>query len=187
MTNNQLSLPYYETFYDSDAGLRNQAAQLIQEEVAKNGGGLPLPLNITDKPIPSSSVSTGQYDLSPPAIDAPEAVWRSAADLACIRLEYERMRDDNLKVESKLGEIKWKARVATQESLVAQLEATLATTRTQIDQVNKDRQIAHTHLGKQLDLAEAEYMATALKNMAIRHALIELRKRRKTDNHQNAA
>jgi len=50
------------------------------------------------------------------------------------------------------------------------------------ENVNKDRREIHLSLGKNLTVADGEWKTIVLKNVALRAALDEQRKRVKTDN-----
>jgi len=174
------ALPYYDTEIDTNPALRSLVAQLIRDEAeAEMPSAMAAAAQATMPPVAEpSAIDTSRYEMTPPAIDAPEAEWRKAADLACIVLEYERMRADNAQLMQTYAESKWKQRVAAQEQAVATLERTLQHVQARVEQVNQDRRALHLDLGRRIGLADTEWTATARKNAVLRGVLAEERTKR---------
>jgi len=171
------ALPYYDTEIDSNPALRSLVAQLIRDEAAAAATTTTATTTTTAAAPPATeAIDASRYEVTPPAIDAPEAEWRKAADRACIVLEYERMRADNAQHAQTFAESKWKQRVAAQEQAAATLERTLQHVQARVEQVNRDRRALHLDLGRRIGLADTEWAATTRKNAVLRGVLAEAKR-----------
>jgi hypothetical protein len=178
------ALPYHDTRIDKDPVLKATVARLIREEQDLRPFTLPSSSSSISPPPPSISSSIkddDKYSLTTPptATNEDVATWRVAADLACARLEYEHMRQDNLVLALRHHDAKWSARIEMQELVLADLETQLKQLQAQTEQVNTERQQAHVRLGAQLDLAEEEWRTAAVNNLALRQVLAERREQKR--------
>ena len=133
------ALPFVDGDIDQDDMLRNAVDQLIAKEIEQSGGHQRLleeylqkfesedsSLALVDpklvKPSPLDAIDLGRYDISgmPSSQEA-----KKRADDACMILEYERLRQNNMLIIAQVGHQAWSSHRALLENEAKRAKADL--------------------------------------------------------------
>jgi hypothetical protein len=162
------SLPYIDEPFTEQTRL---AVGLVSEQQQTN--------NSSSKPQPPSPIQviTGMNNNITPKTPLE---WSTAADHACIRLEYERLRERNTVLLEVMGKIKWERFLRTQSSMAESLETRLAKSKEQLNDLHEKRRISQITLGKQLETTRKDLVDVRKRVRLLQDAL-----RERTNNNNN--
>lgn len=169
------SLPYVDLDLDRDPKLKQNVDNLVEAEIVRAGGRDALEAEFLAQldPLPqetrlnaslesSTGIDLSRYDLSTPC-------RRPQVEMAAILLEYEQMSKTNLQVMKQVGSHTWVHHRSQLEEESARLESLCQQHKTQIDQVNQDRQRFQKDAKAELDELNERWGSLCFSAGVLRH------------------
>ncbi|KAL7409608.1 Pre-mRNA-splicing factor SPF27 [Mrakia frigida] len=199
------SLPYIDRDLEDVPGLRETAESLIQAEMAKMGGvraehprlpkgpekelfedspGLSsLLANYPDQPL--SALDRNRYQLPAPTSENPtEEEWKAASLNARAQVEHLGVRQTNLSLLTSFGPNAHLIHNHLLTADAAQLEATVATMKEELVEINRKRKNHQVEASKVLERLEGQWtqlisstLQTELANAALEAEVEQLRRK----------